>query len=525
MKPWKVVSAPVAQTEQAKPEQVKNNAGGYVFAIDCFTQLKRYLILGSEGGTYYASEKKLTLDNFDTLKTCIKKDFDRTISLIEEVVINNLAPKPDPVIFAWCYIIKNGTLEQKQRASLLANKILSMSTKMFHAADAINDMGGWGRLTKRIFANWYLSKSPDQIAYQVTKYQQRDGWAHKDILNLAHPNPSKLEKDGELISKIFRYVTYGDVIPEVPMIIGFEMAKKAENAKQIIRLINEFGLVREHIPTNFLNDIEVWRALLTKMPYTALIRNLGKMSSMDMTKPLSKDVNQIIEKIGKVKGTGTHPFAILLALMTYKNGHGDKGGLSWTVNPNIVDALESAFELAFQEVVPSNKRFYLALDVSGSMGWSTIAGMPITPAQGSAAMALITARTEPYCHVAGFSTSLVPISVTKKTSLSSLTADIAMITMGGTDCAAPMLDAIKKNLEVDTFVVYTDNETWFGNVHPYKALEMYRKHSGINAKLIVCGMSASKFSIADPKDIGMLDVVGFSSDTPAIISEFSAGNI
>ena len=31
-----------------RKDQVKNNAGGYVFAIDSWTQLDRFLILGSE---------------------------------------------------------------------------------------------------------------------------------------------------------------------------------------------------------------------------------------------------------------------------------------------------------------------------------------------------------------------------------------------------------------------------------------------------------------------------------------------
>ncbi len=30
-------------------DQVKNNAGGFVFQVDEFTQLRRFLILGSEG--------------------------------------------------------------------------------------------------------------------------------------------------------------------------------------------------------------------------------------------------------------------------------------------------------------------------------------------------------------------------------------------------------------------------------------------------------------------------------------------
>ena len=83
-----------------------------------------------------------------------------------------------------------------------------------------------------------------------------------------------------------------------------------------------------------------------------------------------------------------------------------------------------------------------------------------------------------------------------------------------------MVWAIQNKIEVDTFIIYTDNETWAGSIHPVQALQQYREKMGIPAKLIVVGMTATNFSIADPDDFGMLDVVGFATDTPAIISNF-----
>jgi 60 kDa SS-A/Ro ribonucleoprotein len=93
---------------------------------------------------------------------------------------------------------------------------------------------------------------------------------------------------------------------------------------------------------------------------------------------------------------------------------------------------------------------------------------------------------------------------------------------GGTDCALPMLWALEQKVAVDTFVVYTDSETWFGQVHPAEALRRYRQQMGIPAKLIVVGMVANSFSIADPKDGGMLDVVGFDTAAPQVMRDFSA---
>lgn len=43
--------------------------------------------------------------------------------------------------------------------------------------------------------------------------------------------------------------------------------------------------------------------------------------------------------------------------------------------------------------------------------------------------------------------------------------------------------------------------------------------------MVVVGMTSNGFSIADPNDAGMLDVVGFDSAAPALIADFSAGRV
>ncbi|GAG48606.1 unnamed protein product, partial [marine sediment metagenome] len=83
------------------------------------------------------------------------------------------------------------------------------------------------------------------------------------------------------------------------------------------------------------------------------------------------------------------------------------------------------------------------------------------------------------------------------------------------------LYALENKLDVDTFVIYTDNETWCGDVHPHQALREYRQKRGIDARLAVVGMTATGFTIADPEDAGMLDLVGFDVATPNLLAEFS----
>ena len=78
-------------------QQVKNNAGGFVFKVDDFVQLDRFLILGNENGTYYASEKTLTIENAKCVLKCASSNLDKTLEHIVRGVKN--APKKNSPVF------------------------------------------------------------------------------------------------------------------------------------------------------------------------------------------------------------------------------------------------------------------------------------------------------------------------------------------------------------------------------------------------------------------------------------------
>jgi 60 kDa SS-A/Ro ribonucleoprotein len=164
------------------------------------------------------------------------------------------------------------------------------------------------------------------------------------------------------------------------------------------------------------------------------------------------------------------------------------------------------------------------------MTWGTVAGVPaLTPRDASAALALVTAATETSYEIVGFFAGrrgwkgLSPLSIGPRQRLDDAVKAVSDLPFGGTDCALPMLYATAREREVDAFVIYTDSETWAGDVHPAHALEDYRRASGIDARLVVVGMVSNGFSIAEPTDPGMLDVVGFDTATPQLISQFARG--
>jgi 60 kDa SS-A/Ro ribonucleoprotein len=115
------------------------------------------------------------------------------------------------------------------------------------------------------------------------------------------------------------------------------------------------------------------------------------------------------------------------------------------------------------------------------------------------------------------------------TGLPTMTIDDALslvnLPFSSTDCALPMVSALERKEQVDAFVIYTDSETYMGKIHPQVALEEYRRATGIDAKLIVVGMTSNCLTIADPKDLNTLNLAGFDTATPRIINDFIGGGL
>ena len=500
--------------------QIENNAGGYVFALDNWKRLDRFLILGSEGGTYYVGERELTQDNAKAVLECIKSNGVKVVDRIVEISDSGRAPKNDPALFVLAMCAGLGDAKTKKAALEALPKVARIGTHLFHFVEYIEGFRGWGRGLRTSIAEWYNSKDINDLAYQVIKYQQRDGWSNRDLLRLSHPKTTE-----EIRNNLYKWIVGKDPLKGLPKLVeAFEEAKIAENRDTIIGLIQS-GLPREAIPTKWLNDVTVWNALLQEMPLTALVRNLGKMTSIELLEPMSRAVDLVVKKLSDkdyIKKSRLHPLAILIALKQYESGHGDKGKLSWSPVAKIVDALDTAFYLAFGNVEPTGKRIMLALDVSGSM-CSSFGGTNVSCCEGASAMALVTAKTETNYMITRFNDGIESIPLSPRQRLDDVLRYTRDINGGGTDCALPMLYALKRNIPIDAFCVYTDCETWAGNIHPYQALQQYRNKMGINAKLVVIGMASTGFTIANPDDAGMLDVVGFDAATPQIISDFIKG--
>jgi len=515
-------------------EQKRNNAGGISFKISKWAHFERLLVIGTEGGTYYVSERALTVEACKSAQKCIKSDGKRAVDLIVSVSKEGLSASNDAAIFCLAMAASTEDLETRKYALQHLNAVCRIGTHILTFVSFIKNMRGFGRNLREQIANWYTSKNTDVLAYQLLKYQNRSGWTHADVLRMCHAQPKNEDQN-----RLFGYVTGG--IRKIPKVSPYaEGARKIRKCKSFKApgIIKKYALTREVVPTELLRNRDVWEALLENMPYTALVRNLGKMASLGMHDSFSDSLNKTLEALSNresILHSRIHPLSLFNAILVYNRGRGIKGSLSWSVNAKVLQILDTAFYLSFKNVKSTGKKILLSLDVSGSMACNLVSGSPLLDCRmASAALAMVTMRVEEHTGIIGFTTHGAPRNVkhlsangcvgelclTSGMTLHQTLQIISNLPFSGTDCALPMLYAKERNWDVDAIVIYTDNETAHGNIHPWQALDIYQNKVGHSVKLVVCSMTASRFSIARPDYDNMLDVVGFSPNTPAAISQY-----
>lgn len=519
----KLISAPVPQTERLNNRQILNNAQGFVFQIDDWSRLERFLIIGSDAPTYYQSAKILTRENAQCVERCYASNPGRTVDTIIDISESGRAAKNDAAIFALAMGAAHDNASARKYALGALPQVCRTGTHLFQFTDYVRALGrGWGRGLKRAVANWYDQKPVDKLGYQVIKYRQREGYSHKRLLQTSHPTGGSNDISREAL---YQWICDKEVDPRnLPTQVAAHIyVAGSTDKKDWVEVVKRYDLPWEALPTEANACPEVWQALLPKMGMTALIRNLGNMSRLGVISPLSKWEKIAVERIrdeDELKKARIHPFNVLQATKVYGQGRGFRGTNTWEISQPVVAALNDAFYKSFNYVEPANKRNLIGLDVSSSMS-SHLNGSALSVAEGAAAMLMTSVRTEPYTHVIGFSHVVKNLGITASDSLETVLKKTRDNNFGSTNCSLPMVYALQNGIEVDTFQVYTDNETYAGRVHPVQALRDYRNKTGIPAKLVVCGMTSTGFSIADPQDGGMLDVVGFDSSAPGVIADFS----
>lgn len=473
--------------------------------------LERFLLMGSVGPTYKANDKFADYSAQDqtAVKTIFEVCPEQAIDVLTKVIVGRKAPRKPPVLLAIAAALTVDSL--KARAEDLAKASVHIATDQFVLTKFILGYGrGKGRSFKRQ-ANILYSRldTPEHnrgrelLALNMVKYRSRADWSHRDLLRVSHYKPSKENND------LFRWVV-GKGPAAHPLIQGYEHASSVTTEAQALDVLRQYpALPFEAFPTEVLKSHDLWEALLPNLGNSAIIRNLGRLSSLGVNlHPYEGDILEAAKNL--------HPVASLSAWRVYTKGRGEKGSLTWPVDKRVGEVLEQGFVQSFGQLKRSEAKVCFGLDVSGSMDTnsSTVAGLNCREV--AAAMAMVAMKQQPYM-VFGFGSTLTPLEIRDTWSLSQVIDYMKGIRFGSTDCSLPMRHCTANGFsDVDLFAIYTDNET-NQRIKPSEALNTYRNNFNPNAKLATVALQGGAFSIADPSDPGQVDFIGFDPSVPSVM--------
>jgi hypothetical protein len=94
---------------------------------------------------------------------------------------------------------------------------------------------GWGSGFRKALGQYYTSRRGLELATALTKYKNREGWRHEDLLRMLHVNPAALRDDGARL--VFKYVfacARGEKDFICKLLTDIAAAKTHEQAMQLL---------------------------------------------------------------------------------------------------------------------------------------------------------------------------------------------------------------------------------------------------------------------------------------------------
>lgn len=510
-------------------EMIQGRSGGFMFDAGIWQMLRRCLLIGTAHSTYYALKQELTEDFVAVVRQAVAKNPSR---VAEEILyasdgraINNSAP-----IFALVLLSMGDTQAAKQAFGEIFPQVIRTASHFYEWLNYTKSLRGFGKVVREAGKTWLSREDVKGLAYQLLKYQQRQGFSHRDALRLFHVKPPT-----QTHRELFEWVVKGweELPADIPsealaQIWWYEWLKR--NPTQTHEAITQGHLTHEMAAPVGNMDKQAWHLLFQQMPIGAMLRNLGSLTELGVLRADESGnilrVEAVLTNKEHLRKGRIHPIDVLKALKTYQSG--GKLGRSkktWTPVPRIVDILEKAVELSFDVVEPTGKVFMHAVDVSGSMSWAVVDSVGLTYCEIAATMALVTAKAEENYMIRGFSTNFRELGITAKDSFSSAVRKASNQNFGGTNASVAYEWMIKHKFKADVVCFWTDSESWAGSQHPSQALAEYRKKVNPNVKAVYITLASSQITLVDPQDPLSWDLAGFDPGIPRIIQMLAKGEL
>ncbi len=523
------------QTSQSQPiagreaDMIQGRSGGWMFKVDRWQLLRRCLLIGTAQSTYYASKQALTGEFIEVVQRAVAADPTRVASDIlyasEGRSINNSAP-----LLALVVLSMGESPDAKQAFQEIFPQVVRTGSHFYEWLSYTKAMRGFGKIVREVGKAWLSNSDVKALAYQLLKYQQRQGFSHRDALRLFHVKPPTEDHN-----QLFQWVIQGwqDLPAQTPseamaQIWWYEWLKR--HPQQTHQAISKGRLTHEMVAPVGQMDRKAWQLLFNDMPIGALLRNLGSLTQLGVLTIDHRDnlkrVHQVLTNAKYLRKGRIHPIDILKALKTYQSGgRVGQSQKTWKPIPRVMDSLEKALEVSFDVLPATNKTFLHAIDVSGSMSYYTVSSIGLTCCEIATVMALATAKAESHYVIRGFATDFRDLQITARDAFKDAMAKASHQNFGGTDASVAYDWALSHRVKVDVFCFWTDCESWAGRHHPSQALKAYRRKLNTKAKAVYITLAPYGISLVDPDDPLSWDIAGFDPGTPRLIQMVASGDL
>src|SRR5688500_17231490 len=122
---------------------------GTAFGLDPWMRLRRWLLLGSPGGSFYAGERELTAENLAAVRERLALDGERVVAEIATISEAGRAPKQDPALAALALATTHPDLATRRAAYAALPRVARTGTHLFRFAAFAQATRGWGRGLRR----------------------------------------------------------------------------------------------------------------------------------------------------------------------------------------------------------------------------------------------------------------------------------------------------------------------------------------------------------------------------------------
>jgi 60 kDa SS-A/Ro ribonucleoprotein len=489
-----------------KNADVVNEAGGKAYALSDKAALAQYALTGTFNGTFYASET-------DQLKRVLELANKCEVEFVAKLAVyarQEGLMKDSPAVLAAVVAGKNPVL-LKKIFPLVINDPKMLRNFVQIMRSGVTGRKSLGSAPKKLIQNFLAGLNDEQLF----KSDVGNNPSLQDIIKMVHP---KAPNEGR--NALYGYLLGKDHNVEelLPLARQFEAFKKNMNMdipNVPFQMLTALPLTDDH-----------WKALAKRATWNQVRMNLnsfarhGVFNDRDTVAALAAKVQDPNE----VRRSRVFPYQLFSTFTNVEDN----------VPAQIKLAIQSAAEVAMENVPALEGDVVVALDVSGSMK------DPVTGRRGTVStkmrcidvasmFAAAIVRKNPLTKVVPFDTVVKNVDLNPLDSVMTNAQKLAASGVnGGTDCAVTLAQLNAQNAKADLVVYVSDNQSWIQSSKTYAGeTPMMRewsrfKNRNPNAKLVNIDIAPyGHAQVYDQKDV--LNVGGFSDQVFDVISMFMKG--